>query len=777
MRLREVARFEIVYQLRRVWTWLYFAVPLVVTLLFTVEAYDSYVTPYHFNSPLFVALLTLIGGVTGLLATSALAGEAAARDVQTQMHPLLYTSPVSKRDYLAGRFLAAFMMNAFMLLIVEIALLFFTVMPGAPTDLIGPIRPMAYVGAYFLVGLPNAFIGVAFLFCPAALSRRPIASFIALALLLLVSVVIYPFLLGGRTELAQYLEPMGVMLFADIFLKLADGQSNTFVVATYAPLFWNRLVWLGVALCLLVFTYFRFRFEHVTTSKWRRRRAPGPAIVSSESRNLYDDAHLRPITVDIRQKFNFAARMQQTLAVAARSFRQITFSWSGLAVAALATSVLLFEAPAMNALLDVPMLPTTELMTAAVGNVGRAVWLLAWLFTLFYVGELVWRERETGLNEIADAAPVPDWVRLVGRLTGLTLAFVAFQFLMMVVCLIVQAWFGYTNFEISLYARILFGLQLADYLLFLIFAFAVHIVVNQKYFGHIVVVLFYVFRAEFRRSGGLFGIEHKMLVYSTSPGWVYSDMRGFAPTLVPWMWFTLYWGAWAVLLAVMATLFWIRGGDTNLTARLRSARNRMTRPILGVGAAAAALIITIGGFIFYNTNVLNAYDSASDVARQSVEYEQRYGQYADIPQPQLVGATLGVEIYPDRREVAIRGTYRLLNESGVAINSVHVTPRFAVETGPMEFDAPATLMVDDERSGYRIYALKTPLLPGDSTRLSFTLRFRPLGFTNNGVDPSVAPNGTYIEGAAWLPAIGYQRVRELADPEQRKKHGLAPRPA
>jgi hypothetical protein len=39
-------------------------------------------------------------------------GAAAARDVQTRMHPLTYTAPVSKADYLEGRFLAAFVLKA-----------------------------------------------------------------------------------------------------------------------------------------------------------------------------------------------------------------------------------------------------------------------------------------------------------------------------------------------------------------------------------------------------------------------------------------------------------------------------------------------------------------------------------------------------------------------------------------------------------------------------------------------------------------------------------------
>ena len=108
-------------------------------------------------------------------------------------------------------------------------------------------------------------------------------------------------------------------------------------------------------------------------------------------------------------------------------------------------------------------------------------------------------------------------------------------------------------------------------------------------------------------------------------------MRGFGASLGPWLWFKLYWTAWALLLAVVARLLWVRGREGGLGARLRMARRRFTRPTAGVAAAAVGLILTVGGFIFYNTNVLNEHVTASDRMERRVEYERRYGRYAGYP--------------------------------------------------------------------------------------------------------------------------------------------------
>ena len=133
---------------------------------------------------------------------------------------------------------------------------------------------------------------------------------------------------------------------------------------------------------------------------------------------------------------------------------------------------------------------------------------------------------------------------------------------------------GYQNFEIGLYLKIMFGLQLPDYLLFALLALVVHVLVHEKYVGHLVAILAYAFIA----LPSLFGVEHNLLVYGGGPGWSYTEMRGFGPSLGPWLWFKLYWAAWALLLAVAARLLWVRGKESELRRRLQWARRRFTRP-------------------------------------------------------------------------------------------------------------------------------------------------------------------------------------------------------
>ena len=373
---------------------------------------------------------------------------------------------------------------------------------------------------------------------------------------------------------------------------------------------------------------------------------------------------------------------------------------------------------------------------------------------MFYAGELVWRERDAGLSEIADATPVPEWAVFLGKFLGLSLVLVAWMSLVATTGMLGQMRMGYFDLEIGLYLRILFGLQLIDYILFALLVFVVHAMVNQKHLGYLVALIAYgviIFPSTV-------GLEHHLLIYGSGPRWTYSDIRGFGLSLGPWLWFKLYWAAWAVLLAVAGRLLWPRGAKRSLWSRLQLARRRSTRATAGVAAMAVALIVTLGGFIFYNTNVVNRYRTASEETERRAEYERRYGKYAGVAHPTFASTNLRVEIYPDRRAAEIRGTYVLANTSSAEIDSIHVTTARAVETGAVSIDRPASPVLVDDDLGYRIYALEKPLQPGDSLHLSFQVHVAPHGFGNYGADTFVVRNGSRFTNRDWLPAIAIRGI-------------------
>ena len=786
MKFWGIVRFELGYQLRRPWPWLFIAVLLVLCFLMTRDnaLAEALLDEFFVNSPFAIAKTMVFGSLLWLLLAPAVAGEAAARDVATSMHPLMYTAPVSKAQYLGGRFLAALLLNGLILLAVPAAILLGVYLPGIPAELIAPFRSAGYVTAFCFIVLPNAFAATAIQFLLASRSGRTMAGYAGSLLLVFLGFFVAALLLYKR-GLGKLLDPIGVRFILDDLSHMwTTAEKNSRLLELKGALLGNRLLWVGVALAALGVTWLSFRFSHrVDRSWWTRWRRPfalrgtGAPDADAAPPARIGITAARPVALPVVERaFGFGIDARKTLAIAGESFRTLARSWPGLAmlVAIPMMTVLVVLSETVKA--GVPLLPVTarvvmELTGSLSDELSR--WLIIPLLVVYFAGELVWRERDAGVAEIGDAMPGSEWPSLLGKFLGLGLVLAVLMAALAAAGMLAQAILGYHHFEIGLYATILLGLQLPDYLLVAMLALVVHVLVNQKYIGHLVAVLAYVFIV---MLAGMLGIEHNLLVYGNGPGWSYTDMRGFGPSVGPWLWFKLYWVAWALLLAVVARLFWVRGKERGLGVRIGIARRRLTRSTAGVAAAAALLVITLGGFIFYNTNVLHEYLGSSAITRRSGEYERRYRRYENLPQPGLTAASLRVEIHPKRRAVDVRGSYRLVNATAVPIDSVFVaTAMGAVETGAITFDRPATLSLSDEKHGQRMYVLGSPLAPRDSLRLDFAVTVSPHGFRENGVGTSVVANGSYFSGA-WLPSIGYQAAREIISAGDRRKEGLPPRP-
>ncbi|MBC8088753.1 MAG: hypothetical protein H7Z40_15925 [Phycisphaerae bacterium] len=786
MTFREIFRFELAYQVRRPWPWLFFAVLLVLNFLMTRDAglADALYEDFFVNSPFGIAKTTVFGTLIWLLLAAPVAGEAGARDVAARMYPLIYTARISKADYLGGRFLAAFVLNALILLGAQLGIVLAVYSPGVATAVIGPARPGGYLAAYGIIALPTAFAATAVQFGLAVRTGRAMAGYVGSLLMIFMGFFVASLLLFNQGW-GSMLDPIGIRFIVEDMARLwTPVERNTRMIGLDGAVGQNRLFWVATGLMALAAFYWRFRFEHRTEGarlrwfgRWRgvgekgELKEPAAGFEASTHQTVMRSARDVP-----QSAWSLATECRQTRAITWESFRTLTTSFTGLGtligIPLLTVLVVIDQMEAGGA----QMIPTTPQvlreLTASVSN-ELSRWVIIPLVIVMFAGELVWREREAGIGEINDAMPGSEWPPLVGKFLGLGLVLTLLMLGLCAAGMFAQLALGYQQFEIGLYLKVMLGLQLPEYLLFALMALVAHVVIDEKYIGHLVAIMAYVFIAVL---GSMLGIEHNLLVYGAGPGWTYTPMRGFGPDLAAWLWFKLYWAAWALLFLVGARLLWVRGKERGVGVRLRWARRRLTRTTAMIAITAALLVASLGGFIYYNTNVLNTYLTAAEITERRAEYERRYGKFEGIAQPEMTGTKLRVEIYPKRGAVQITGSYQLLNSSSVSIHSIHIAiPSGRADTRAITFDRPATLAVDDAERGYRIYDLGNSLEPGDSLEVSFDVSAMPRGFRENGVDGSVSATGSAIMNSI-LPAIGYQRSRALTSANDRREQNLPSRP-
>lgn len=773
MKFKEIFGFELKYQLQRLSTWLF----LGMMLLFGAGIVRSLSSDIPLNSPSTTAFFTVASGAIWLIIGAAVAGDAAARDHETRMQPLMHSAPISKTEYLCGRFLAAFTINALILLMVPLGILISLYLPGITPEARGPFRAAGYLTAYGFIALPNALVVTAIQFAAATRSRRAISAYLASVGMFMVSHIggsAFGYLLG-IPQFEKTLDMVGLIGIIGTELETwspIDQRSR--LLALEGPFLWNRLIWLGAAAAALSATYARFRFVHPVESSrwsWLRRKTTGELKPAADSYQTLGRSRPKERT----RGFGFATYARQTLAIMWTSFVTIARTKTGLTLVTLLALIIGLFLPEFMQFNGVPMLPRTErVIRSLIAPLGaiKSQWVIIPLLTIFYAGELVWRERDARVSEMADAAPVPEAVLFLGKFLGLALLLTIWMVILIGGGVLGQTLMSYRDFELPLYVQQMLGLQLANYLLFALLVLVIQVVVNSKYLGQLAALVAFGFIA----FAGRLGFEHHLLVFASSPGWSYSAFSGYGADLLPWMWLKLYWTGWAILLAIGAKVMWVRSKESGLRARLVLARRRLTNSTLRVAAFAMVLVLSTGAFTFYNTNVLNTYRNDRRRAAERVEYERLYGKYEGIAQPRLTAARYTVDIFASRKEANIQGQYRLVNATHAAIGEIHVATIPRATTGEIRFDRAAKNVVTDDVHGHRIYSLTPPLAPGEELKLDFEVNTASKGFENSPAPVAVLPSVAYFKNQDWLPAIGFQSQRLLSGDADRRKYGLGPRP-
>lgn len=775
--------FELKYRLRRPATWIYFLLLFLMAFLLVTAAGGGFGTgvtislggdgqTVKINSPFSVTITTTILSVFGVIIASSLMGNPVYRDFEYRTHSLFYTTPISKFGYLAGRFLGSYLIAVLVFSGIGIGAALASIMPWVEADRFLASAPLGtYVWPYVVMVLPNLLFTGAIFFTGATLTRNILSTYIGSVLLLVVYLVSTAYLQDLKNEhLIAALDAFGISPIEFTTRYWTPAEKNHLLLPLSSFVLLNRAVWLSVGLALLGLCYARFRFSVFASEKpdKKSRRAALAAENETEVAAAQPGGLRLP---RVAQVFSGGMSLRQWWSLTRLEFRGIVRSRYFLAIAGAGVILLLATSSQVGKTFDTSTFPVTYEVIEAISG---SFFLFFLAIIIFYGGELVWREREAGVAQIADAVPVPSWVPFLSKLAALGLVQVVLLAVVMLCGLLIQTFKGYFHYEIGLYLQALFLYELPMLLLLCVLSMVTQVVLNNKYLGFAVMVVYYVANI-FR---GQVGLGHRLFSYggSTSPG-PYSDMNGYGHFLPAFWWSKLLWFGVALLLVLLATLLWVRGTDT--TARLAEARRRWST---GSSAALAlGLLISLGAgyYIFYNTNVLNKYLTPKEGEKRQVAYEKQYRRLKDVAQPRITAVDLNTDIFPRTRAVRFRGQFTLVNKHARALDTVIVS--IPVEQNPRVLalnlgqTGQANLALNDTTYGVRLYRLARPLAPGDSLALNMDILYQERGFPNSGSNTDIVYNGSFIS-SNYLPGLGYREEAELSGDQDRKNYGLKPKP-
>jgi ABC-2 type transport system permease protein len=759
----EVMQFEIRYQLRSPF---FLGALLMFALIHFLSITGAFIhidvgNQVAINSAYAILQIELALFIFGILPVVAFVTTAITRDFEHATASLLFVTPISPKYFALGRFLGALSLTLLIGLAGLLGAMIGTFMPWLDRARIAPFTLLPWAYIFFVVILPGTLVLCAIFFSVAALTRSFALTFAAAMAFFVAEVFL---------NLYAKLETGAWAALADPSARLAVAAETRYWTAaelnTNLPLgllTQNRLLWLMAPLLALSLTLLRFRLDLAEQAPFRfRRRTHGAASAQRTPQPAIQKT--TPV-----QSFSPRASFAQFVSQLKMDLSCVFKSPLIYIILALEITNMIgeFQGNVSQVGFETPLYPLTSLMLPFLRH-GMLSFIL--LIGIWYSAELIHRERASGIGEIVNASPFPDWLMILSKTAAICLLVNALMLVAVLTLMALQAAAGYTNFEPGLYLQSAFIYNGIYYCMLCTLAVVIQAISPNKWLGMLLVLGVYIGLL----SLGPMGFDHVLYSFSI-PDAVYSDLNGFGHFTKPVFSLIAYWGAFCVLLLIAGLLLYPRGNYSSARERMRDACARLGAGVKLTAGLAAAAFISIGGWIFYNTNILNEYLTPDERLQRRADYERAYGRYEDAPTPSFDSIEMAIDIFPEERRIESRGSATLGNHKKAPINEfvVSIEPTLHVNQVAVE---NATLAQSDNAQGFYLFRLNAALAPGATVKMTWNLTRKNEGFVAADPDDEIVTNGAYVKNIGVMPIPGYDNDRRITDNAQRRKCGLPPAP-
>ncbi len=740
---------------------IYIFLALITLLVFGATVSDSIqiggsIGNVYKNSPSVITTFSAIMTIFGLLIATAFFNNAALKDYNSNFNEILFSTPLSKSGYFFGRFFAALLLGTIPLLGVFLGVILGTwlgpVFGWVDTDRFGPFFIETFTNNYLLFILPNVFFAGTIIYAMANKWRSTTISFVGVLLIIVAYIVAGTLLSNIDNEtIAALTDSFGVRAYHVYSKYFTVIDKNTLSPVFSGLVLWNRIIWVTVGAIILSFSYSRFSFQE----KNKKHRLKKEKMTNQEG--SFNKPQLHPVFTASTNWVQFKSFFYTNLLSITKS---VTFKILFIFSLILLISTLYggFEAFGLQSY------PLTYKMLDAING---STFIFIIIILVFFSGELIWRDRESKINEVIDSTTYTSFVSLFAKYFSLISVVAILQFFFVLISIIYQLAKGYTRLELDLYFLNFIYEELPMIMVWSGIMILIQVLINQKYIAYFVSILV-VFVSSL--IWGMLDIESNMLFMASHPSLQYSDMNAFGPGLKGAMWFNTYWVLFALLCLQVAAMFWNRGTQTSIKERFQLLTKQTPKPFKLILMGTFSIWFLVAAFIFYNTQVLNTYKTSDQMEDLQVQYETKYKKYEHINMPKITDAKYFVDIFPHKRDVMVKVIFELKNEGKTAIDSIHYT---IDEDWQPEIKIPnSKLVLNDKDLSYQIYKLDKSLKVGDSIQIEIDTKYITKGFQNGRGNTNIVENGTFLNNFSVLPTMGYNPSYEIRDKHKRKKRKL-----
>jgi ABC-2 type transport system permease protein len=756
--LLQITLFEIKYRLQRPATYLYFFILFLLSYL-VITLPDSSVSDageqLHKNAPYVIYQLVTGFGVFSSIILAGIMGVPVYREFEYNFNEIIFSLPVKKWDYLGGKFLGSYVIALFVHLGLVLGLLVGTLMPWVEKSDLGPFMLEAYINPIFIFLIPNLFILGVLFFAVGSTFRSQLAIYSQGLVLIVLYFVLSKLMQDVDTNpVNSVFEPFGSVAASFQTKYWTTFEKNTMFLPFSGYILINRIVWILFAAVVWIVFYVSFKTSSVGSARRKKAGVEETSFVSIKKTAISY----------VSGSFSAKDQVYQWWYFSKFQFFKIIKAIPFAIMMLCGVAFLLLGRMGLS-MLGTPSLPVTYMLLSFLQGIFI---IFAIIIIAVYTGEIIWKDIDVKLAPIVDSSPMPDWLVVISKFTAMVMVELFILFLIMLTGIGVQIYSHFYHFQLLVYIKVLMFQTFPFLVVFTFFIFLIHTLTNNKFVGHTLVIVMFLFSLFFDKLG----LEHVLFHYGSTIEKPYSDMNGFSHFVYPALTVDFYWLMLGMVFLILSVLFIKRGSEFSPEARWQSFKFRLknshARWMIPVFLGMFALS---GAYIYYNTNILNTFRNSKENRKYAARYERTYSKYKNYPQPRIVDVKIEVDLYPDDIKCDSRGSYILINKNKVQLDTLHVQTSPWVTIQKLKFNIPVELIDSSKEYGYYMFKCLSPVLPGDTFSLAYDFHFEERGFHHWGHSTDLVANGTFLHGQ-FMPSFGYSEEGEIHDKKDRKKEGL-----
>ncbi len=503
--------------------------------------------------------------------------DSVVRDFRFGIDPLIFSKPISRAQYLLGKFAGNFFalvccQSAFVLTLIMLQ--FFR----TSGMIVQAFRVWPYFKHFFFLVVISHLLLAAVYFTVGTLTRST-------KIVYGLAVGFYPVYIGYMFAISGNMSRRWATIVDPFILNAGIRKSaftesaeylNQLVVFYSLDLIVNRLVIiLLTAICLTILYKF-----FTTTERAGKREALTVINLSTASAGVYyperSPAELLPrvtksvpaaLAAGLRQTSEgltrdpsayadgidltivnegMRANLNKLVAALGLEFRLLRAERSLVIIMPLAIFISLLEVTFFN------IHPDVSLSAAYASNTATSLLLALIGMAVFYSGEAIHRDREIRFEPLLWTTPVPNSVLILSKFLAILVLLCSLILSVAVAAFVIQLFRGHTPIEFMAYAKVYGLILLPSALVLTAVSVAASIVLRNKYAFYVVITgaaagLFYLYNT---------GYNHWLYNPVLYRLWSYSDLAGVSMWLI--LWRRAIWLMGAIASLVLAHFFFPR---------------------------------------------------------------------------------------------------------------------------------------------------------------------------------------------------------------------------